>query len=50
MVTFNCEDPDEKQQTNVNDLSNTLEQADLGGATGYITDYFYDLDGNLVEF
>jgi hypothetical protein len=51
MVTFNCEEPDEKEQKNVDDLPNTLGQAELGGITGNITDYFYDLDANVnVEF
>ncbi len=47
---ISCEEP-EKKQEDVVVLNNTLEDADLGGKTGYISEYFYSFDDNVdVDF
>ena len=47
---ISCEEP-EKKQEDVVVLNNTLEDADLGGKTGYISEYFYNFDDNVdVDF
>ena len=50
-MIISCEEPDKTNQVVEEELANTLETADLGGRTGYISDYFYDFDSNInVEF
>jgi len=50
-MIISCEEPDKTNQVVEEELANTLETADLGGRTGYISDYFYDFDSNInVDF
>jgi hypothetical protein len=37
-----CEEPEKKKEETVIELINTLDQSDLGGKTGYLSEYFYD--------
>ena len=46
-----CEEPSKKQEDVLDELTNTLEEDDLGGKTGHILNYFYDFDSNVdIEF
>ena len=50
-MIISCEEPDKTNQVVEEELANTLETADLGGRTGYISDYFYDFASNInVDF
>ena len=43
-----CEEPEKKKEETVIELINTLDQSDLGGKTGYLSEYFYDFLTNYV--
>lgn len=48
---YGCEEPEKKQEDVVDELTNTLDQGDLGGKTGHILDYFYNFDSNVdIDF
>lgn len=51
IIFFNCESPGEKQNNQQEELTNTLEDDDLGGKTGHISEYFYNFDADIaVDF
>ena len=46
-----CEEPEKKKEETVIELINTLDQSDLGGKTGYLSEYFYDFLTNYdIDF
>lgn len=50
-LMYGCEEPEKKQEDVVDELTNTLDQGDLGGKTGHILDYFYNFDSNVdIDF